>query len=135
MKKIFILTGEPSGDKLASTAISKIQKDNNDIFFNPIDIGDNTIPNGNAMMLINLVRLGMMKEAKILSDSLNGYLNIYKNYGQKVLNILENHEIRAHLDDRNETVGKKIRESEINVDNVLFRGYTMATMEVYRGDD
>ena len=38
----------------------------------------------------------------------------FKNYGQKVLNILENHEIRAHLDDRNETVGKKIRESEIN---------------------
>ncbi|MDA9699506.1 threonine--tRNA ligase, partial [Flavobacteriaceae bacterium] len=34
----------------------------------------------------------------------------FKNYGQKVLNILENHEIRAHLDDRNETVGKKIRE-------------------------
>ena len=31
MKKIFVLTGEPSGDKLASTAISKIQKDNNDI--------------------------------------------------------------------------------------------------------
>ena len=38
----------------------------------------------------------------------------FKNYGEKVLNILENHEIRAHLDDRNETVGKKIRESEIN---------------------
>ena len=37
----------------------------------------------------------------------------FKNYDQKVLNILENHEIRAHLDDRNETVGKKIRESEI----------------------
>ena len=30
---------------------------------------------------------------------------------------------------------REIRESEINVDNVLFRGYTMATMEVYRGDD
>ena len=29
---------------------------------------------------------------------------------------------------------REIRESEINVDNVLFRGYTMATMEVYRGD-
>ena len=26
MKKIFILTGEPSGDKLASKVISKIQK-------------------------------------------------------------------------------------------------------------
>ena len=30
---------------------------------------------------------------------------------------------------------KEIKESQINVDNVLFRGYTMATMEVYRGDD
>ena len=31
MKKIFILTGEASGDKLASTVIEKIQKGNNDI--------------------------------------------------------------------------------------------------------
>ena len=31
MKKIFILTGEPSGDKLASTAISKLQKNNPNI--------------------------------------------------------------------------------------------------------
>ena len=30
---------------------------------------------------------------------------------------------------------REIKESQINVDNVLFRGYTMATMEVYRGDD
>jgi uncharacterized protein len=52
----------------------------NDIFFKPIDVGDNTIPNGNAIMLINLVRLGMMEEAKKLAKSLNGYLNIYKNH-------------------------------------------------------
>ena len=31
MKKIFILTGEPSGDKLASTAISKLKKNYSDI--------------------------------------------------------------------------------------------------------
>ena len=31
MKKIFVLTGEPSGDKIASTAILKLQKDNKDI--------------------------------------------------------------------------------------------------------
>ncbi len=31
MKKIFILTGEPSGDKLASTVISKLQKNNPNI--------------------------------------------------------------------------------------------------------
>ena len=31
MKKIFILTGEPSGDKLASTVISKLQSINPEI--------------------------------------------------------------------------------------------------------
>ena len=31
MKKIFILTGEPSGDKLASTVISKLKKKKSDI--------------------------------------------------------------------------------------------------------
>ena len=44
----------------------KNPKTNNDVFFKPIDIGDNTIPNGNAIMLINFVRLGMMEEAKKL---------------------------------------------------------------------
>ena len=31
MKKIFILTGEPSGDKLASAVISKLKKNNSNI--------------------------------------------------------------------------------------------------------
>ena len=53
---------------------------NSDVFFKPVDISDSTIPNGNAIMLINLIRLGMIDEAKKLSESLNGYLNIYKNY-------------------------------------------------------
>ena len=50
------------------------------MFFKPIDIGDSTIPNGNAIMLINLLKLGMMQEAEKLANSLNGYLNIYKNH-------------------------------------------------------
>ena len=58
----------------------KNKKSNNDIFLKPIDIGDNTIPNGNAIMLINFVKLGMIEEATKLANSLNGYLNIYKNH-------------------------------------------------------
>jgi uncharacterized protein len=58
----------------------KNQKDKNDIFFDPIDVSDNTIPNGNAIMLINLTRLGLINEATKIANSLNGYLNIYKNY-------------------------------------------------------
>ena len=67
----------------------KNPKDSNDMFLNPIDIGDNTIPNGNAIMLINLTRLGMIKEAKKLSESLNGYLNIYKNYMMTAIRALD----------------------------------------------
>jgi threonyl-tRNA synthetase len=37
----------------------------------------------------------------------------HKKYSEKVLELLENNEIRATVDDRNETVGKKIRESEL----------------------
>ena len=33
MKKIFVLTGEPSGDKLASTVISKLKQNRSDIEF------------------------------------------------------------------------------------------------------
>jgi threonyl-tRNA synthetase len=38
----------------------------------------------------------------------------YKKYAIKVLDLLKNNEIRALLDDRNETIGKKIRESELS---------------------
>jgi threonyl-tRNA synthetase len=37
----------------------------------------------------------------------------YEKYAEKVLNLMENDEIRALADDRNETVGKKIREAEM----------------------
>ncbi len=38
----------------------------------------------------------------------------YEKYGEKVLNLLENNEIRALVDNRSETIGKKIREAEMN---------------------
>ena len=38
----------------------------------------------------------------------------YEKYAEKVLNLLENNEIRALFDNRNETIGKKIREAEMN---------------------
>jgi threonyl-tRNA synthetase len=38
----------------------------------------------------------------------------YEKYTKKVLHLLENYEIRALIDDRNEKVGRKIRDAEIN---------------------
>ena len=37
----------------------------------------------------------------------------YEKYAEKVLNLLENNEIRTLSDNRNETIGKKIREAEL----------------------
>tara|TARA_B100000963_G_scaffold287412_1_gene256570 strand:- start:9748 stop:11469 length:1722 start_codon:yes stop_codon:yes gene_type:complete len=54
--------------------------ENNDLFMRPVDIGDNTIPNGNSIMLLNYTRLGKMVDAKKLAESLSGYLNLYKNF-------------------------------------------------------
>ncbi len=86
--------------KLSTEAMSKFYlhekdvfqknpKNNDDVFIKAIDIGDNTTPNGNAVMLINLIKLGMMNEAKKLSVSLNGYLNIYKNHMMTTLKALD----------------------------------------------
>ena len=63
--------------------------ENDDVFLKPIDIGDNTTPNGNAIMLINFVKLGMMEEANRLSESLNGYLNVYKNHMMTALRAID----------------------------------------------
>ncbi len=51
----------------------------------------------------------MPEQAIILSLS-----EKYEKYSQKVLTLLENDEIRARSDNRNETIGKKIREAEVS---------------------
>ena len=54
----------------------------------------------------------------------------HEKYAQKVLNFLENNEIRASLDNRNETIGKKIRESELSkIPFMLILGEKEAEME------
>ena len=69
MKKIFVLTGEPSGDKLASIAISKIQKDNNDIEY--LSVGG-----------VNLERIGIKSIFELKEITYLGFtsvlLNIFK---------------------------------------------------------
>lgn len=50
----------------------------------------------------------MPEQAIILSLS-----EKYEKYAKKVLSLLENHEIRTLIDNRNETIGKKIREAEM----------------------
>ena len=76
-KKLCAETVENFFDK-GMGIFQKNVKKNNDLFHNPFDIGDHTIPNGNSIMLLNFTRLGLEKEAQELSNKLNGYLNQYK---------------------------------------------------------
>ena len=50
----------------------------------------------------------MPEQASVLTLSEN-----YEDYAQKVLTLLENHGVRATIDDRGETMGRKIREAEM----------------------
>ena len=69
MKKIFILTGEPSGDKLASTAISKLQKDNKDIVY--LSVGGENLKNIGIKSIFELKEITYLGFTSVL-------LNIFK---------------------------------------------------------
>jgi threonyl-tRNA synthetase len=54
----------------------------------------------------------------------------YNDYAEKVLELLNNYDIRGFVDDRNEKIGKKIRESEIGkIPFMLIVGEQEATNE------
>ena len=69
MKKIFILTGEASGDKLASTVIEKIQKNNNDVKF--LSVGGSNLTSLGINSIFNIEQITYMGFTSVL-------LNIFK---------------------------------------------------------
>ena len=69
MKKIFILTGEPSGDKLASNVISKLKKSNPDIDY--LSVG------GEHLKALGIKSLYDLKEITYLGFT-RVLLNIFK---------------------------------------------------------
>ena len=69
MKKIFILTGEPSGDKLASTVISKLQNDYSDIEY--LSVG------GSHLKKIGIKSIFELKEITYLGFT-RVLINIFK---------------------------------------------------------
>ena len=64
MKKIFILTGEPSGDKLASTVISKLQSQNPDIEY--LSVGGNHLKRLGVKSIFNLNEITYLGFTSIL---------------------------------------------------------------------
>ena len=69
MKKIFILTGEPSGDKLASTIISKLMKQNPNVEY--LSVGGSNIKNLGIKSIFDLKEITYLGFTSVL-------LNIFK---------------------------------------------------------
>ncbi len=64
MKKIFILTGESSGDKLASTVIEKIQKQNKDVKF--LSVGGSNLTSLGINSIFNIEQITYMGFTSVL---------------------------------------------------------------------
>ena len=69
MKKIFILTGEPSGDKLASKVISKLKKSQSDIEY--LSVGGDHLKTLGIKSLYDLNEVTYLGFTKVL-------LNVFK---------------------------------------------------------
>ena len=69
MKKIFVLTGEPSGDKLASTVISKLQSENSNIEY--LSVGGSNLKNLGIKSIFELKEITYLGFTSVL-------LNIFK---------------------------------------------------------
>ena len=71
MKKIFVLTGEPSGDKLASKVISKLQKSAIDIEF--LSVGGEHLKALGIKSIYNLKDITYLGFTKV-------FFNLWKNF-------------------------------------------------------
>ena len=79
MKKIFIVTGEPSGDKLASTVISKLKKKNPNIEY--LCVGGNHLNSLDIKSIFDLKDITYIGFTSVL-------LNIFK-IRNKIIKIIK----------------------------------------------
>ncbi len=83
MKKIFILTGEPSGDKLAYTVISKLMKNKNDIEY--LSVGGSYLKSLGIRSIYDLKEITYIAFTSVLSN----IFKIKKKINETVNKIIE----------------------------------------------
>jgi len=117
MKKIFILTGEPSGDKLASTVISQLKLTNPDIQY--LSVGGSHLKSLGIKSIFNLNEITFMGFTSVL-------LNIFKiinRINKTVEEIIKfNPDILFSVDSPDFTlrVAKKIKKINYNIKTIHY---------------
>ena len=117
MKKVFILTGEPSGDKLASKVISKLKSSNPDIEF--LSVG------GENLKALGIKTLYDLKEVTYLGFTrvLLNIFKIKKKINETVDRIIEfNPDILFSVDSPDFTlrVAERVKKLEPNIKTIHY---------------
>jgi len=117
MKKIFILTGEPSGDKLASTVISKLKQENSDIEY--LCVGGPHLESLGIESIYNLKEITYIGFTSVLLN----IFKIKKKINETVDKIIEfKPDILFSVDSPDFTlrVGKKVKKINPNIKTIHF---------------
>ena len=117
MKKIFILTGEPSGDKLASTAISKLQKDFKDIEY--LSVGGTNLKKIGIKSIFDLEEITYLGFTSVLLN----IFKIKKKIDQTVNEIIKfNPDILFSVDSPDFTlrVAEKVKQKNNNIRTIHY---------------
>jgi lipid-A-disaccharide synthase len=117
MKKIFVLTGEPSGDKLASRVISKLKSSKPDIEY--LAVGGENLKNLGIKSLYDLKEVTYLGFTKVILN----LFKIKKKIDETVNKIIEfNPDILFSVDSPDFTlrVAKKVKKLKPNVTTIHF---------------
>ena len=117
MRKLFVLTGEPSGDKLASKVISKLKNSNSDIEY--LSVGGEHLKALGIKSLYNLEEITYLGFTKVLLN----IFKIQKKINETVDKIIEfNPDILFSVDSPDFTlrVAKKVKKLKPNIKTIHF---------------
>ena len=126
MKKIFILTGEPSGDKLASTVISKLKSQNSNIEY--LSVGGNHLKKLGINSIFNLNEITYLGFTSILFN----ILKIRQKINQTVNEIIKfNPDILFSVDSPDFTMRVAERVKKLN-NNIKIIHYVAPQVWIWR---
>jgi len=117
MKKVFILTGEPSGDKLASTVISKLKKQNPEIEY--LSVGGSNLANLGIKSIFDIKEITFMGFTSVLMN----IFKIKKKINETVDKIIEfKPDILFSVDSPDFTlrVAEKVKKINSNIKTIHF---------------
>jgi len=117
MKKIFILTGEPSGDKLASTVISKLKKNHSDIDY--LSVGGTHLSNLGIKSIYDLKEITYIGFTSVIFN----LFKIKKKIDETVKKIVEyNPDILFSVDSPDFTlrVAEKVKKINPNIKTIHY---------------